>query len=105
MNRCPLWPAVLLLAVAELLRALPLGASGGVALWPTPPRQTRRRPAVAPVPGGVPDTAPGAGRQFPTRAARGQVLAPGVRSSQLELVQEQQRLWERNLPCIEHQGI
>jgi hypothetical protein len=25
MNRCPLWPAVLLLAVAELLRALPLG--------------------------------------------------------------------------------
>ena len=24
-NRCPLWPAVLLLAVAELLRALPLG--------------------------------------------------------------------------------
>ena len=29
----------------------------------------------------------------------------GVRSSQLELVQEQQRLWERNLPCIEHQGI
>jgi hypothetical protein len=25
-NRCPLWPAVLLLAVAELLRALPLGS-------------------------------------------------------------------------------
>ena len=24
-NRCPLWPAVLLLAVAELVRALPLG--------------------------------------------------------------------------------
>lgn len=29
----------------------------------------------------------------------------GVRSSQLELVQEQARLWEKNLPCIEHQGI
>jgi hypothetical protein len=25
MGKCPLWPAVLLLAVAELLRALPLG--------------------------------------------------------------------------------
>ena len=25
MNKCPLWPAVLLLAVAEMLRALPLG--------------------------------------------------------------------------------
>ena len=25
MGRCPLWPAVLLLAVAEMLRALPLG--------------------------------------------------------------------------------
>lgn len=25
MGRCPLWPAVLLLSVAELLRALPLG--------------------------------------------------------------------------------
>ena len=25
MNKCPLWPAVLVLAVAELLRALPLG--------------------------------------------------------------------------------
>lgn len=25
MNRCPLWPAVLLLSIAELLRALPLG--------------------------------------------------------------------------------
>ena len=25
MGRCPLWPAVLVLAVAELLRALPLG--------------------------------------------------------------------------------
>lgn len=29
----------------------------------------------------------------------------GIRSSQLELVQEQARLWEKNLPCIEHQGI
>lgn len=25
MGKCPLWPAVLLLSVAELLRALPLG--------------------------------------------------------------------------------
>ena len=25
MNKCPLWPAVLLLAVAEMLRAVPLG--------------------------------------------------------------------------------
>lgn len=25
MGKCPLWPAVLLLAVAEMLRALPLG--------------------------------------------------------------------------------
>lgn len=25
MGKCPLWPAVLVLAVAELLRALPLG--------------------------------------------------------------------------------
>lgn len=24
-NRCPLWPAVLLLAIAEMLRALPMG--------------------------------------------------------------------------------
>ena len=29
----------------------------------------------------------------------------GVRSSQLQLVEEQQRLWERNLECITHQGI
>jgi hypothetical protein len=25
MNKCPLWPAVLVLAVAELLRTLPMG--------------------------------------------------------------------------------
>lgn len=25
MNKCPLWPAVVVLTVAELLRALPLG--------------------------------------------------------------------------------
>jgi hypothetical protein len=25
MNRCPLWPAVLILSVIELMRALPLG--------------------------------------------------------------------------------
>lgn len=25
MGKCPLWPAVLLLAVAELLRAVPMG--------------------------------------------------------------------------------
>ena len=25
MGKCPLWPAVLVLAVAEMLRALPLG--------------------------------------------------------------------------------
>ena len=29
----------------------------------------------------------------------------GVRSSQLQLVQEQERLWRANLDCLTHQGI
>jgi hypothetical protein len=28
----------------------------------------------------------------------------GVQASQLQLVEEQQRLWERNLPCIQERG-
>jgi hypothetical protein len=29
----------------------------------------------------------------------------GVASNQLQLVQEQQRLWERNFPCITERGV
>ena len=32
-------------------------------------------------------------------------LRLGVARSQLQLVEEQQRLWERNLDCLTHQGI
>ena len=32
-------------------------------------------------------------------------LRLGVARSQLQLVEEQARLWEKNLPCIEQQGI
>jgi hypothetical protein len=32
-------------------------------------------------------------------------LRLGVARSQLQLVEEQARLWEKNLPCITHQGI
>lgn len=45
------------------------------------------------------------GGSIPTVVREVKAWRLGVRASQLELVQEQQRLWEQNLPCIEQQGI
>lgn len=44
------------------------------------------------------------GGSIPTVVREVKAWRLGVQSSRLELVEEQQRLWERNLACIQEQG-